>query len=261
VVITHNAADVAPAWREQLAEGGRLVVPLEIGGYTRAVTLVRSGEVLHAEHWTYCGFVRDRGSAARTAPTVDLADGAVTVRWEDGTPAETAGVEEALRGPRLELATGVVVGNTFSFDSLQVYAATTLSGFCRLTPADRSTLVTQREAAAVLADGSLAYLTHHQVKDAPKPVNRLIEFVIHAYGPAAEELANNFAECVRTWDQQVRESGYPAMTVHPAGTPDGQLPPGAVLDKPASRLVLPWPRHIRARNLEPAAAHDPRTHA
>jgi protein-L-isoaspartate(D-aspartate) O-methyltransferase len=86
VLITHNAADVAPAWREQLREGARLVVPLGMGGYTRSLTLVRRGDVLHCEHWTYCGFVRDRGAAARTAPVLPLADGEVTVRWEDGEP-------------------------------------------------------------------------------------------------------------------------------------------------------------------------------
>ncbi|MFC9078231.1 hypothetical protein ACFTY7_14620 [Streptomyces sp. NPDC057062] len=49
---------------------------------------------------------------------------------------------------------------------------------------------------------------------------------------------------MRTWDQKVRESGYPSMTVHPAGTPDEQLPAGAVLDKPSARLVFQWPGRV-----------------
>ncbi|MFF3420689.1 methyltransferase, FxLD system [Streptomyces sp. NPDC002698] len=241
IVITHNAFDIAPAWREQLADGARLVVPLEMGGYTRSLTLVRRGDVLHCEHWTYCGFVRDRGAAARTAPAVPLADGKVTVRWEDGTPGDTAGLDEALRGPRHERSTGLVVRGIFNFETLQVYAATTLSGFCRLSAPKGSTLVEQQDAAAILADGSLAYLTYRKVKDAPEPADRITEFFIHAYGPAAEEVAERFAECVRVWDREVRESGYPPMTVHPATTPDDQLPPGDVLDKPSARLVLQWP--------------------
>ncbi|MFJ4902019.1 hypothetical protein [Streptomyces sp. NPDC088727] len=108
IVITHTATDIAPAWRDQLAEGGRLVVPLQIGGYTRSVTLVRRGDTFYAEHWTYCGFVRDRGTAARTVPMVRLAGGAVTVRWENGVPGDTGGLDEALRRPRHELATGLV---------------------------------------------------------------------------------------------------------------------------------------------------------
>ncbi|MET8950414.1 hypothetical protein ACWEO4_23615 [Streptomyces sp. NPDC004393] len=38
-----------------------------------------------------------------------------------------------------------------------------------------------------------------------------------------------------------------------AGTPDGLLPPGDVLDKPASRLVFPGPGRTAA------GAHGPRT--
>ncbi|MEU6275741.1 methyltransferase, FxLD system [Streptomyces populi] len=240
LMITHNASDIAPAWREQLAEGARLVVPLEMGGYTRCLTLVRRGDVLHCEHWTYCGFVRDRGAAARIAPAVPLADGGVTVRWEDGAPGDTAGLDEALRGPRHERSTGLVVEGIFNFETLQVYAATTLPGFCRLTAPKDSTLVARQDAAAILANGSLAYLTYRKVKDAPEPTGRT-EFFIHAYGPAAQEIAERFASCVRAWDREVRENGYPPMTIHPAATPDDQLPPGDVLDKPSARLVLRWP--------------------
>ncbi|MGA5442324.1 methyltransferase, FxLD system [Streptomyces griseoincarnatus] len=254
IVITHNASDIAPAWREQLAEGARLVVPLAMGGYTRSLTLVRRGDVLHCEHWTYCGFVRDRGAAARTAPAVPLADGKVTVRWEDGTPADTAALDEALRGPRHERSTGLVVRGIFNFETLQVYAATTLPGFCRLSAPKGSTFVEQQDAAAILADGSLAYLTYRKVRDAPEPADRMTEFFIHAYGPAAEEVAERFAECVRVWDREVRESGYPPMTVHPAATPDDQLPPGDVLDKPSARLVLQWPGRTPAGALSLSTA-------
>ncbi|MFJ8752143.1 methyltransferase, FxLD system [Streptomyces sp. NPDC102441] len=241
VIITHNATDIAPAWRDQLAEGGRLVVPLEVGGYTRSITLVRRGDILRSQHWTYCGFVRDRGAAARTAPVAHLAGGAVTVRWEHGVPDDTRGLEEALRGQRHELATGFVVAGQFNFETLQLFAASTLTGFCRLTVPEGSELVTQRDAAAVVADGSLAYLTHVKIHDAPEPGASRTEFYIHAYGPAAPELAQRFAACVRTWDREVRASGYPPLSVHPAGTPDDQLPPGDVLDKPACRLVFRWP--------------------
>ncbi|MCX5103949.1 hypothetical protein [Streptomyces sp. NBC_00439] len=179
VVITHSTADIAPSWREQFAEGARLVVPLEMGGYTRTLTLVRRGDVLHAEHWTYCGFVRDRGAAARTAPAVPLAGGEVTVRWEDGPPGDTAGLDEALRGPRHELTTGLVVRGTFNFETLQVYAATTLPGFCRLTAPEGATPVAQQDAAAMLGDGSLAYLTHRVVEDAPDPADRLTDRLLH----------------------------------------------------------------------------------
>ncbi|WP_406220842.1 hypothetical protein [Streptomyces decoyicus] len=54
-------------------------------------------------------------------------------------------------------------------------------------------------------------------------------------------LAERMAACVRSWDQHVRGTGYPQMTVHPAGTPDHELPCGHILDKTSSRLVFQWP--------------------
>lgn len=256
VIITHTATDIAAAWRDQLAEGGRLVVPLDVGGYTRSITLVRRGDVLHAEHWTYCGFVRDRGGAARTVPTTSLAGGEVTVRWELGTAGDTTGLEEALRGERYELSTGLVVAGQFNFETLQLFAATTLGGFCRLSVPEKSELVAQRDAAAIVADGSLAYLTHIQVSEGPDTADRRAEFFIHAYGTAGPELAGRFASCVRTWDRGVRESWYPPLSIHPTGTPDDQLPPGDLVDTPACRLVFDWPGR-GARAQLPALAHAP----
>ncbi|MGX1760490.1 methyltransferase, FxLD system [Streptomyces lydicus] len=243
-VITHTCWDIAPAWREQLAEGRYLVLPLEIHGYTRAVALQRHGDVLHARDWTYCGFVRDRGAAARTTPVTDLAGGELQLCHEDGTPPDPAGLEEALRGPRHELPTGVTVAGMESFETLQLYAATTLPAFCRLDGARPSALAALpygAEAAATVADGSLAYLTYVLVKDGETPEERRSEFIVHAVGPARAELAERMAACVRSWDQHVRGAGYPQMTVHPAGTPDHELPAGHVLDKTSSRLVFQWP--------------------
>ena len=245
-VITHNCWDIAPAWRSQLAEGRHLVLPLEIHGYTRAITLQRHGDVLHARHWTYCGFIRDRGANSRTTPTIPLLDGELRLRHEDGTPPDPAGLDDALRTPRHEVPTGITVASMESFATLQLYAATTLPGFCRLTnhyARDSATTGVPRGAnrAAIVADGSLAYLTHVQVHDGDTPEEHRSEFIARAFGPAAPALAQQLATCVRDWDQHVRGVGYPAMTVHPAGTPDHQLPAGDVLDKTSSRLVFQWP--------------------
>ncbi|MFI8770422.1 hypothetical protein ACIGN6_36755 [Streptomyces sp. NPDC053792] len=94
-VITYNRWDIAPAWWEQLAEGGRLVLPLEVGDYTRAVAFERRGQVLHARHFTHCGFVRDQGQQARSFPITGLST--VSFRPASRT-VPTPGLEEALRG-------------------------------------------------------------------------------------------------------------------------------------------------------------------
>lgn len=251
-VITYNCWDIAPAWREQLAEGGRLVLPLEIGGYSRATAFERRGEVVHACGWTYCGFVRDQGQQARTIPVVSLLDGGLTLRFEHGTAADTTGLEQALRGPRHEVATGVTMGAANSyFGSLQLYAATTLPAFCRLAahqaPDEGVTVIGKdRDAPAIVGDASLAYLTHVQTQDGDRPQDKAWEWVVHAFGEQGPELAEQLTATVRAWDRHVRaddndQHADPVLTVHPAGTPDQLLPAGDVVDKASSRLVFRWP--------------------
>lgn len=284
-VITYNVWDVAPSWREQLAEGGLLVLPLEIHGYTRAVALQRTGDVLVARGFTACGFVRAQGAHARTAPVADLLGGEVRLRFDDGPPLPVQGLEEALRGPRRALATGVTVGGGEDFGSLQLYAATTLAGFCRLAVGrgrggdggDRGggvvDIPTGGDAAALLGDASLAYLTLVRIQgrdDGPSAAAaRRWEFVVHSFGEGGDRLAKELAGAVRAWERHVRDDegahlggddgdgDAPVLTVHPAGTPDHRLPAGDVLDKTFSRLVFRWPGRENARAARPTGSGPP----
>jgi protein-L-isoaspartate(D-aspartate) O-methyltransferase len=250
-LITYNVWDIAPAWRHQLAEGGRLVLPLEVGGYTRAITFERRGEVLHARKFTHCGFVPAQGEHARTAPVVELLTGELEIRFEDGELRGVGGLEEALRGPRHEVATGVTMGAGFYFGSLQLYAATTLPGFCRLAAhVDKGVGVTQiakgGDAPAVLGDASLAYLVIMQTRHGDSPAEKEWEWFVHAFGDQGLRLAEQLAATVRAWDRHVRaddnsKHADPILTVHPAGTPDDLLPAGDVLDKEHCRMVFRWP--------------------
>ncbi|MER6367259.1 hypothetical protein ABT255_02580 [Streptomyces mirabilis] len=252
IVITYNVWDLAPAWREQLAEGGYLVLPLEMHGYTRAIALRKRGSMLEASpgDWTFCGFIRDRGSAARTTPTVDL-PGGLQLRFEDGIPADTTGLDYAVRGPRYELGTGVRVAGGESFETLQLLLATTLDGFCRLAvngERDGVPAAVSRgaDAAALVSEGSLAYLTHILVKDGDTPAERRSEFVVHSFGPANEGLARQMAARVRDWDSTVRAAGYPPLDGAPGrhsgpgsargpGAGQGRLPAGLPLARPGQR--------------------------
>ncbi|MFI5857392.1 methyltransferase, FxLD system [Streptomyces parvulus] len=251
-VITYNCADISPVWREQLSEGGRLVMPLEMGGYTRAIAFEKRGEVLRARGFTYCGFVRDQGQQGRPAPVVPVLDGALALRFDDGPVAGTAGLEEALRGRRHEVATGVTMraANSY-FGSLQLFAATTLAGFCRLASHQESAeavtgIAKDRDAPAILGGSSLAYLIHVQTKDAARREDTEWEWFAYAFGEQGPALAEQLVATVVAWDRHIRaedNDGHadPILTVHPAGTPDGALPAGDVLDKVHSRLVFRWP--------------------
>ncbi|MGW7063502.1 hypothetical protein ACWGHM_34080 [Streptomyces sp. NPDC054904] len=245
-VITYNVWDISPAWRDQLADDGHLVLPLEMHGYTRAISFQRRGDVLHARKFTYCSFVRDQGQHSRTVPVVDLLGGELQLRFTDGPSlsAEGLGAGAAWTTPRSRHGTDR--GFHFDFSSLQLYAATTLPGFCRLAAhVDKGSGVTLiakgSDVPAVLGDRSIAYLVHVRTHHGNTPQQSEWEFVVHAFGDQAPRLAQQLRDTVRACDRNVRAGSEPALSVHPAGTPDHRLPAGDVLDKPLCRLVFQWP--------------------
>lgn len=256
IFLTHNCWDLAPAWTAQLAQGGHLVVPLEVGGYTRAIAFQRQGDTLVAQGFTVCGFVRDQGIGGRQTPVVQLVSGKVQLRFEDGEPGDTARLDAALTMPRLDTPTGVTIESGVPFATLQLFLATTVQGFCRLSltrgPDDPDTahleLPSGTDAAAVTQGDSLAYLTHVKIRetnqepthDSRQEAQSVWEFGVHAFGPRARALSDLLADRVRAWDRDVRYGPGPRLTVHPADTPDAELPTGHVLRKPRSCLVFDW---------------------
>ncbi len=72
IVVTASVTDLSPAWVEQLAEGGRLVVPLALAGRVQqSVAFVRSGRSFFSDGLVSCGFLGVRGWLAAPAPEPD----------------------------------------------------------------------------------------------------------------------------------------------------------------------------------------------
>ncbi|MEU6379554.1 methyltransferase, FxLD system [Streptomyces sp. NPDC046909] len=244
LIVTVEARDIPPAWTDCLTEGGRLVVPLRIHGYTWSIPFTKRHGTLVADEYTVCGFVPLQGPGYRPDHTVRLRDGEVTVRFADGTPTDTSRLEAALAMPRTECWTGVTIGADVPFDMLMLWLATHLDeGFARLTvDADLDTGLLQRprgwDAATLVRDDSLGYVLTRKLPDAPTR-EPLWEFGIHAYGPHAQQLADTLAGLVTTWDRHARTLS-PQLTGYPAARAAAELPPGHVLDKPHTRLVFDW---------------------
>ncbi|HZU15295.1 MAG TPA: hypothetical protein VFD01_01615 [Candidatus Dormibacteraeota bacterium] len=69
IIVTASASDLSPAWLEQLAEGGRLVIPLALAGrIQQSVAFVRSQRGLFSDGLVSCGFLGVRGWLATPAP-------------------------------------------------------------------------------------------------------------------------------------------------------------------------------------------------
>lgn len=75
IILTVGAADVAPAWFDQLKDGGILVIPLWLGGPEASVAFRKDGSRLVSESLSPCGFMRLRGSGASGEEWATLPDG------------------------------------------------------------------------------------------------------------------------------------------------------------------------------------------
>jgi protein-L-isoaspartate(D-aspartate) O-methyltransferase len=69
LILTVAASDLSPAWLAQLRDGGRLVLPLDVGAGIQVCTaLVRRGRALEGGELSPCGFMPLRGGMAAPAP-------------------------------------------------------------------------------------------------------------------------------------------------------------------------------------------------
>jgi protein-L-isoaspartate(D-aspartate) O-methyltransferase len=134
IIITVGAWDIPPAWVEQLAPGGRIVVPLRMRGLTRSLALDRNGGHLVSRSAMICGFVKIQGAGAHQERVLPLGGMEIGLRFDDGgRPDDPHLPGDVLDTARAEVWSGVTIGNLESFETLQFWLATTFPGFCRLT--------------------------------------------------------------------------------------------------------------------------------
>ncbi len=131
VIVTAGAWDLPPAWREQLAPGGRIVVPLRMRGLTRSVALERDGRCWRSRSIEECGFVPIRGAGHHPERDIALdADGKAVLRVDDGLPADSNALRRAVGQPPAQSWTGATVTDR-DLGDLDYWLAT-LGGLCRL---------------------------------------------------------------------------------------------------------------------------------
>ncbi|KPM56210.1 hypothetical protein ACG83_08625 [Frankia sp. R43] len=229
IVVTAGAWDIPKAWWEQLAEDGRLVVPLRILGLTRTVVFERAGAVLRSRSVMEDGFMPMRGVGAVREQNVPVGSGpALVVRLDDDRPVDASALQDALEHPAAVYWTGVAVPWGWT-EHLDFWLAT-LEGFCRLL-VSRAAVEDGRLMApkgpwgsmGVVEGGTLAYLTTRPTPDSDAEMPSY-EIGACGYGPRAAELAARLAERVRDWDrdggQRVRlwieaylaDAGHPELS-------------------------------------------------
>ncbi|MGH3929429.1 MAG: methyltransferase, FxLD system [Pseudonocardiaceae bacterium] len=246
ILVTVGARDIPPAWVAQLAEGGRLLVPLQVRGLSRTIAFERADGCLVSRSSRLFGFVPMQGAGTHRGKLLVMRGGEVTLSFDDEFPIDASVLEGVLNTPRVEVWTGSTIGRFELWADAHMWLASTLPGFCRVV-VDRKLdtgLISppgrQSAASAVVAGGSFAYVTTRLADE------ENLEWGVHAFGPDASELANEVAELLRIWGREHRGGPGPQFRVYPVGTPDDQLPEGRVIDKKHTRVTISWPQAATA---------------
>jgi protein-L-isoaspartate(D-aspartate) O-methyltransferase len=237
IIFTVGAWDLTPVFWEQLAPGGRLVVPLRWRGQTRSVAFVQDGDALVSDSVELCGFVPMIGQEGEHSGHID-GNGLVSLSWDVDQPIDSAALNGVLDQPEEAVWSGVTVGPYDSFDGVWLRLTATDSRTCRIA-ADAAAVEAGLCTPAIpsrspaLAEGdSLAYLTVRRIEGAESR----FELGAIGHGPHGQNLAEQLCDEIETWDQD--PTAKPAIRAFPAGTVNSALSSGLVIDKADCRLVV-----------------------
>ncbi|MDX6741443.1 methyltransferase, FxLD system [Actinocorallia sp. A-T 12471] len=241
IIVTVGAWDVPPAWSEQLAADGRLVVPIRMKGLTRSWLLERQGDVLVSRGHVACGFVPMMGAGEHVGTGVPVLEEPRVSLWMDELDSADAGqLAGVLDLPRAETWTDVLIDRDEVFSDQDLWLAATLPGFALVTCSQEA--IDQGVVALPWQCGTPAFVDGPTLAYRPKPRqldDGRYEFGAFAHGSDAHAAARLLAEQIAAWDRAGRPE--PRLSVYPLGTPDVDLPDGFVLTKRHSRLVISWP--------------------
>ncbi|MGH3776473.1 MAG: methyltransferase, FxLD system [Pseudonocardiaceae bacterium] len=240
IIVTAGAWGLACAWWQQLAVGGRLVVPLRLhgSGLTRAIAfdLPQPGLMVSTSAQV-CGFVPMRGAAAHAERSVRLAVD-VVLHLDADDLGDEAALGQAFTYPAHQQWTGVQIRDGEPVEHLDLWLATTTSNFARLSvgsQARETGLVDPplRWAGAALHDnGTLAYLALRPHSD------ESTELGVIAHGPNSRNFAAHTADLLHRWNSE--RPTQPIITAHHGDTSDHQLLPATHIVRPDTRLIIGW---------------------
>ncbi|MFI0943691.1 methyltransferase, FxLD system [Streptomyces sp. NPDC021020] len=247
LVVTVQASAIAPAWLDQLAPDGRMVVPLRVRGMGRLLTFTAEGGHWRGGGWEQCGFVRMRGEGADQGGgrTFRLGERA-RLRVHDSPLPDQAALAVAASGSRHESWSGVTVGVTERTRPLvDLWLATWLDRFGRLH-ADEATagaagpLLPLPGGSSATWDGAnLAYVTMR----AADATGTRYEYGVAWHG-SDPQIVEKVVELLRTWDREQRGGPGPALMLYREADASPS-PPGRALPGTGPRLVLTWQAQAR----------------
>lgn len=234
IIVTAGAWELPHAWADQLAPGGLLVVPLRMRGLTRSVTFERAAGIWRSRAMYECGFMPIRGVGAVAERNIPLGDTGITVRIDDGQPADASALQQAIASAAAQTWTGIEVTVTGELDFwlagqdgfFRLLAGTDAAGRCGLVPP-----AFNWGAMGLLTHDSFAYLTRRPGRPGRSELGAC------GYGPAREQLTSIYADRIRAFNQDRAQASRLRVEVHPAShapVPDVLMQ----IDKRSTRVIV-----------------------
>ncbi|MET9994268.1 methyltransferase, FxLD system [Streptomyces mutabilis] len=249
IIATVGAHGVPHAWLQQLAPGGRLLVPQRLKGtVSRSIAYERRDGrwvSLSSEMNTFMPL--RRGIADDDRCVIPLStDGTVRLQAPAGQNIDADAVAGVLYQPRTEEWTGMTVRAMESPEWMELFLTCSLpSGLIRMLfpRSAKGTLLTEDpypSSTAAVDKGAVAYLARRLSERRTPEGGKLWEFGVIGHGPGSDELTAKVAEAIRTWDREYR-GREATFEIQPLDAPAIEQRPGLfTLDTPLNRIVVDW---------------------
>ncbi|WP_406307991.1 methyltransferase, FxLD system [Streptomyces griseoaurantiacus] len=249
IIATVGAHGVPHAWLQQLAPGGRLLVPQRLKGtVSRSIAYEeRDGRwvSLGSEMNTFMPLRRGIADDDRRVIPLSM-DGAVRLQAPAGLSIDAGALAGVLDQPCTEEWTGMTVRAMESPEWMELFVTCSLpSGLIRMLfpQSAKGTLLTEDpypSSTAIVDKGAVTYLARRLSEDKTPEGDRLWEFGVIGHGPGSDELAAKVADAIRTWDREYR-GREATFEIQPLDAPEIERRPGLfALDTPLNRIVVGW---------------------
>jgi protein-L-isoaspartate(D-aspartate) O-methyltransferase len=256
IILTVGAWDLAPAWREQLRPGGRLLLPLSVRGLQRSVAFDDHGDHLASVSVHDCEFMPLRGAFAEPARRIQLGpEPGLYLTSPNPASVDPDATYGLLRGTTRSLTTDLSVTRRAIFSGFLLWLALREPAACGLLAIGDGT---QRSVvpllfgvpgqfvwtAGVLADGALAVLaspTEVAPAGSDEPASAAFLLGVRSFG-TDDALAQRLLDHIHAWDRAGRP-GTPGLRIraYPLDTAYRPAPSEFVIPKRWTQLVLDWP--------------------
>lgn len=240
IIVTAGSWDIPPAWIEQLADDGRIVVPLRLKGTTRWIAFDRDNEGgLISRGYGLCVFVPFQGAGFHAERNVTIEDGVVLRIDDEDLKVDGDALCRALHLPRIERWSGAV----FDMPDEQALFLLTNDPNMVLLYADQDAIdqglvarPTLKGVPVLISDDSFAYRATRQ----DDGMSSGYESGVYAHGPSAEDLAARYIELLRQWaGKYYRRSAASIRYIPKPATPP--VLSSGVIPKRHGTVVVTWP--------------------